>query len=131
MSSVSDRVKEVRQKVDGKKLSQAEFGARLGVSRDVISNIEYGRVEPTEIVIRSIVRDFGVNEIWLRTGEGEMFAPMTEQEELASAVGRLLRDDGDEYKRQLILAISDLQPETIKDIVKTLKQRFGGSSEEK
>lgn len=131
MSSVSGRVKEVRQKVDGKKLSQAEFGARLGVSRDVISNIEYGRVEPTEIVIRSIVRDFGVNEIWLRTGEGEMFAPMTEQEELASAVGRLLRDDGDEYKRQLILAISDLQPETIRDIVKALKQRFGGSSEEK
>lgn len=125
---MKDRFKEARKSLN---LTQDDFAARLGLTRGAITNVELGKVDPKPKFIDLVCRTFGINEIWLRTGIGEMFAPMTEQEELASAVGRLLRDDGDEYKRQLILAISDLQPETIKDIVKTLKQRFGGSSEEK
>lgn len=65
-----DRLKALRKSL---KLSQASFGARLGVSRDVINNIENGRVELKELMIKSLCSLFSVNESWLRVGEGSMF----------------------------------------------------------
>ena len=46
---MKDRIKAIRIAL---KLSQREFGERLGVSRDVISNLEYGRVQPKELLLR-------------------------------------------------------------------------------
>lgn len=45
MSSVPERIKIVRK---ANKLSQEKFGSQLGVSRDVITSYEVGRVEPKE-----------------------------------------------------------------------------------
>ena len=55
------------------KLSQAEFGERLGVSRDVVGNIEYGRVAPKEVFINHVCAIFNVNKEWLINGAGEPF----------------------------------------------------------
>lgn len=57
-------------------LSQKEFGDKLGVSRDVISNIELGRVEPKESLIKLICKEFNIDYIWLTTGLGEMKADL-------------------------------------------------------
>lgn len=65
-----NKIKAVREAL---KLSQREFGERLGVSRDVISNLEYGRVKEKELLLRHICQLYGVNERWMQTGEGEMF----------------------------------------------------------
>ena len=46
-----DRIKAVREAY---RLTQREFGERLGVSRDVISNLEYERVQPKDVFIRHI-----------------------------------------------------------------------------
>lgn len=67
---MTDRIKTVREALH---LSQREFGEKLGVSRDVISNLEYNRVEPKELLLRHICDLYGVNEVWLKTGEGKMF----------------------------------------------------------
>lgn len=64
------RIKEIRQVLG---LSQREFGEKLGVSRDVISNIEYNRVEPKDIFLRHLCETYNVNEVWLNTGIGDMF----------------------------------------------------------
>ena len=69
---MSNRVKMVREALN---LSQREFGEKLGVSRDVISNIEYGRVQPKELLLQHICQLYRVNPHWLETGEGEMFLP--------------------------------------------------------
>ena len=53
-----NRIKMVRESLQ---LSQREFGEKLGVSRDVISNIEYGRVQPKELLVRHICDLFGVD----------------------------------------------------------------------
>lgn len=65
-----NRIKAVRSALN---LSQREFGERLGVSRDVISNLEYDRVHPKELLLRHICELYNVNEDWLKTGAGEMF----------------------------------------------------------
>lgn len=67
---MNERVKQLRKELN---LSGEKFGARLGVKRSAISDIERGRNNITEQMILSICREFGVNEQWLRTGEGNMF----------------------------------------------------------
>lgn len=47
------RIKEVRT---SHKLSQPKFAEQLGVTRDVIANIETGRVEPKEPLLMLICR---------------------------------------------------------------------------
>lgn len=80
-----DRVKALRKSV---KLTQREFGERLGVSIDVVKNLEYNRVEPTDLIINVICAKFGVNEHWLRTGEGEMFEePQDDIDRICEAYG--------------------------------------------
>ena len=53
-----NRIKMVRESLQ---LSQREFGEKLGVSRDVISNIEYGRVQPRALLVRHIWAVYGVD----------------------------------------------------------------------
>ena len=55
------------------RLSQAVFGEKLGVSRDVIGNIEYGRVKPKDVFINHICAVFNVNKKWLLDSVGEPF----------------------------------------------------------
>lgn len=65
---ISQRIKLIRQQ---RKMSQQEFGKCLGVSRDVIGNLEYGRVEPKEPFLELLCKIFSINKTWLLSGEGE------------------------------------------------------------
>lgn len=67
---IRERIKEIRKT---NKLSQKAFGELLGVSRDVITNIEYGRVEPKELLINHICQVFNINKEWLLNGAGETY----------------------------------------------------------
>lgn len=65
-----ERVKAVRKEL---KLSQTAFGEKLGVSKDVIANIELDRAPIKGLMINLICKTFKVNPLWLEQGEGEMF----------------------------------------------------------
>ena len=106
------RIKAIRKEIkkNGKPISQEEFGYRLGVSRDVIANLERttNPVAPTEQMLKLICREFNVNETWLRTGEGEMFNALSMDEQLAFYLGTILSEQGDTFKKRLIAALSAL-----------------------
>ena len=70
MQEIKERFKELRKELN---LNQSEFGKRLGVSKDVISNIEIGRVKPKALLIDAICNIFKVNKDWLINGNGNMF----------------------------------------------------------
>ena len=108
---MNNRIREVREHF---KLTQTEFGERLGVSRDVIGNIEYNRLKnpkQKEPIIKLICSTFGVNELWLRTGEGEMFQAMTEDEELSDYLGDVMNDEPASFLRRLTLEMKNWTPE--------------------
>lgn len=67
---MNERVKELRQVLE---LSGEKFGDAIGVKRSAISDIETGRNNLSEQMIKSICLAYNVNEDWLRTGEGSMF----------------------------------------------------------
>lgn len=68
---MNERIKELRKYLD---LTLEEFGARIGMTKSNVSLIEHGRNTPREQTIALICQVYGVNETWLRTGEGEMFS---------------------------------------------------------
>lgn len=72
---IIDRFIEVRKST---KLSQTDFGERVGVGRGVIKNIESRLVPPKEIFLKTVCKEYHIDYIWLTTGKGEMFLNDTE-----------------------------------------------------
>lgn len=69
---MKDRLKTLRKELG---LTQQKFADSIGITQNTHANYEIGRRIPTNAVINNICKTFNVNEQWLRTGEGEMFAP--------------------------------------------------------
>lgn len=69
MSELCDRIKEIRKSND---LTMEQFGARIGLGKSAVNKIEKGINGTTDQTIQSICREFGVSEVWLRTGQGPM-----------------------------------------------------------
>lgn len=120
---VNERIRELRKILD---LNQTEFGTRIGIKQGSIAAYESGARTPMDTVILSICREFNVNETWLRTGEGEMFAPMSRSETIAQFAGELMRDEDESFRRQLIEALAQLDEkewEVLEGIAKRLTKK--------
>ena len=87
-----ERVRILRKELS---LSQEIFGKKLSVRKTAISKIERGENCLTDRMLKSICREFRVDEDWLKTGEGEMFLPPND--ELGDLVGRLVADRSSEF----------------------------------
>lgn len=66
----NERIKQVRKKLN---LTLSVFGQRIGITSAALSKVENGKRNITEQVRRAVCREFGVDENWLLTGEGDMF----------------------------------------------------------
>lgn len=86
---MKDRIKLLRKTLG---LTQQEFANKIGIKRNSYASYEIGRNTPMDAIILSICREFNVNEEWLRTGEGEMFEELTEQQKILKYTGLLLKD---------------------------------------
>lgn len=87
---MKDRIKKLRKELD---LTQQAFADKIGMKQNTIAQYEMGRTTPSDAIIFSICREFDVNEEWLRTGKGEMFIELTEQEKIMKYTGLLLKDE--------------------------------------
>ena len=109
MNGMNERLIELRKNLGFK--TQQAWADALNVKRGTIANYEIGRNEPIDAVITLICDKYNVNEVWLRTGEGEMFKPMTMEEELIEFTRDLLVIENDAFKRRLVSAIARLSEE--------------------
>lgn len=105
---MNTRIKAVRKTLG---LTLDKFGERLGISNSACSALETGKNKPSEQTIRAICREFGVNEIWLRTGAGEMFRPEEESEELARNLKRLMNGRPDSLARRAVRVLLRYEPD--------------------
>ncbi|MFR5884874.1 MAG: helix-turn-helix domain-containing protein [Anaerostipes hadrus] len=85
-------MKELRKTL---KLTQEEFGSRVGVKGNTIGNYELSLRNPSDAIIHSMCREFNVNETWLRSGKGEMFLP--QEDEVSEIVSHLLDESNPFY----------------------------------
>ena len=68
--TVNDRVKQVRLAMG---LSQAKFCRGIPLTKGHYSEIEMGNRKVNQRTIKLLVSSYGVNEGFLKTGEGDMF----------------------------------------------------------
>lgn len=106
---ISDRIKILRK--DSLNLSQEKFAEQLGMSRDMIKNIENNRLKNPDQkapVYKLICKTFGVREEWLVRGQGEMMQSYDRSEDIARFAADLLKDEEATFKRRLVSALSKL-----------------------
>ena len=108
MDTIGMRIRQVR-KADS--LTLTEFGNKIGITAASVSAFELGKTNPSDQTIRSICREFKVNKIWLRSGEGEMFQAMTEDEELDAYLGDVMNDEPESFRSRLTLEMKNGTPE--------------------
>ena len=99
---MTERIKEIRRAVG---CTQQEFADRLGLKRNTIATYEIGKAVPSDRTISDICREFRVSEVWLRTGEGEMFLRQTEAEQLAEITTRMELDQDDPFISMITSAV--------------------------
>jgi transcriptional regulator with XRE-family HTH domain len=97
--TMKDRIVELRKILD---LNQTEFAKRLCITSATISSIELGKSKLTDRTIKAICDTFGVSELWLRTGKGEI---MNEEARLS------------EYERRLLVLFRQLLPQCQKMVI--------------
>ena len=104
---MKERIKELRKSLG---MNQAEFGSKIGISNTAVSKWEKGENTVPESAIKSIVREFGVSEAWLRDGTGDMRANMDREEEMGRLLGDLLADRPESFRTALITTLLRFDP---------------------
>lgn len=102
-----ERVKELRKTLS---LTLEKFGQRIGVGKSTISDLENGRRSLSEHMTKSICREFGVDYIWLTTGEGEMFVDT--DDDFIERIDRIMLGE-DEARKNLFKFMLELSDDDI------------------
>lgn len=118
MGTINQRIRELREALG---LSQPKFGEGFGVSRDVVKNFEYSKTEPSDLQINIICRQYGVNEHWLRTGEGEMKKDFSADVEFAAKVSELLSDEPPKYAKAMVKTILAMDEKCLQQLTAFMK----------
>ena len=115
---IGERIKQIRERSD---ITQNDLAELIGTSRSVVANIENNRVEPREWFIKSICREFLINENWLLTGEGDIIScNSSEYEELFNEVISKLESKGDVTMVSLVDKITELDDEYLPALEKLI-----------
>lgn len=67
---MNDRIRQIRKILH---LSQNDFAAQIGLTQNAVSYMEKNGATVKEYHIKTICRQFHVNETWLRSGRGSTF----------------------------------------------------------
>lgn len=101
---MKERIKKIRQ---AKGMTQAEFADKINLSRNYVAMMEIGQREPSDRTIADICRVYGVDEVWLRTGVGEMSRRESREEAVAAVLGSAISGNSTARDR-LIRALARL-----------------------
>lgn len=112
----NERVRELRKTLG---LTLEKFGERLGVKKNAISAIENGRNSLTDQMTKAICREFGVDYIWLTTGEGEMFVDT--DDDFIERIDRIMAGE-DEARKSLFKFMLELSDEDIAALDRLMKK---------
>lgn len=116
MGTEYERIQQVRKHYA---LTQTKFGERMGISRDMVNNLEHGRAEIKDYVRKLICTSYRVNENWLRTGEGDMIEPAATDDEEFDQLLADIEFSGDDFIKRLLYSYWKLD-ENEKAVIKKL-----------
>jgi transcriptional regulator with XRE-family HTH domain len=105
--TINKRIRRVRQALN---MTQIDFSRAIYVSNGYTAEIENGHRAANDRIIHLISLTFGVSEIWLKTGEGEMFQTVpAERKERILRLFEELTPRFQEYALSVIDRLIELQ----------------------
>lgn len=107
MDAVNERIGKY---IEALRIKKTHFANQLNVSQAFISQLTQGAFSPSDRIIADICREFNVNELWLRTGEGKMFTQMSRTDEIFAFVGNILRGEPD-FRQKFISVSARITPD--------------------
>lgn len=113
---MKDRILELR---NDQKLTQAAFGAKIGLTRDGVAAYERGLAKPTGTAIIAMVKVFGVRREWLENGELPMYSQNNE-ETLNKIQGRYHASDTFRAMLDVYAAMTDAQQDAFEEYINML-----------
>ena len=123
-----ERVRNVRKSLD---LTLEKFGEKLGVKKNAISQIENGRNSLTDQMTKAICREFNVDDIWLTTGEGEMFIDSDDM--LYEKFDQIMAGENDLHKKLLkwcITSFDDDDLHILEKMINSFIKEFSNKADE-
>lgn len=125
----------VIQVVESLRMSKSEFGRRLNLTPAYISKLDkVPDTLPSDRTIADICREFGVSEVWLRTGEGEMFLPVPEDAQMIEVLCRMQMDQEDAFVHTMTAAMKayynlpDSEKAAVKNLLKATLENLNKKS---
>ena len=115
---MKDRIEFIIKKANIKKV---DFANRLNVSQAFVSQMCSGVAKPSDRTIADICREFGCDEVWLRTGEGEPFRQETRQEQIMRFAVQTIKGS-DEFRKSFVSMLAKLDPEDWENLSKIYRK---------
>ena len=120
INDINNRAKEVRQSM---KLSQAKFAQKIGFSQSAIKDVEIGKCKVTDRLILAMNKYLGVNEEWLRTGNGSMYAQTDKKDAVEQALNILMaKYSMDKFEIAMMKNYLEMSPEAKQGFKTFLKE---------
>lgn len=131
MSTINERISQV---VAHSGLTKAAFAEKIRVSSPYVSELCSGRKLPSERTINDICREFSVDPLWLRTGEGEMIRPMSRETQIHAYLAELMGGQRSAVEEAFISTMSRLPSEfwpMISQALDTFCEEYGNIKKDK
>ena len=127
MSAINERLGKV---VSASGLSKTAFAKRINVTQQYVSKMVVEGM-PSDRTISDICREFGVDEVWLRHGEGEMLRPRSRKDAISAYMGQLLGNQRSEFEEDIIEFMANTRPEFWDMLIEELRPLAKSIAEKK
>lgn len=104
----------IDSKCDGNK---SAFARKINVTPAYAAQLYSGAREPSDRTITDICREFGCDEVWLRTGEGEPFREQTKEEQIMRFAVQTVKGS-DDFRKSFVSMLAKLDPEDWENLSK-------------
>ncbi len=84
-------------------IKKVQFAQRLNIDQSYVSQLVSGKRNPSDRTVADICREFHVSELWLRTGQGEMFQELSKDAQLIEILTEIQTSD-DSFIKGLLQA---------------------------
>ena len=101
---MKDRIEYV---IKSSNIKKVDFAKRLNLSQAFVSQMCSGVAKPSDRTIQDICREFGCNEVWLRTGKGDPFKERT-LEEIIMRFAVQINKGSDDFRKAYVAMLANL-----------------------
>ena len=121
MGTINSRIEELISILD---ITKTAFAEKIKVTQPYISKLIAGNGTPSDRLIEDICEKYNVNEVWLRSGKGEMFEKIPEEDEYFKAVTQISKSQDDIVMQAIIeyWKLDDASKQAIQNYIKNLAE---------